>query len=291
MQYGAIETGGTKTVMAIFDETGKILRHTTIPTKNPDETLPEMIAFFGGEKIASLGICSFGPLDLNRGSKTYGNITSTPKPGWQDAPLLRRLRDELHVPMGIDTDVNGAALAEMAFGATNPMNVFLYVTVGTGIGGGVIVHGEALKGMSHISFGHMVLSPHGKDPVPRGFCPFHEGCLEGLASGPAITKRWQMSAERIPQNHLAWEIEAFYLAQMCANSVLMFSPEKICIGGGVMQRDFLFPMIRKETVRRLGGYVRSPSILNEIDSYIIPPTLGPESGIKGAFLLAKKAIV
>jgi fructokinase len=290
MVFGAIETGGTKTIMGVLNREGNILQCSTIPTDKPENTLSAMIEYFSGKNIVALGISSFGPLDLNPASSTYGNITSTPKLGWQNVPLRSQLQTALHIPIGIDTDVIGAALGEITFGNANNLDIFLYVTVGTGIGGGVIAQGKPLRGFWNPSFGHMSLAPHKDDPCPQGFCSFHDGCLEGLASGSAIAKRWQMKAEILPPDHPAWEIESYYLGQMCANAILILSPQKICIGGGVMQREFLFPMIRNETLKRLGGYVQNRVILEEIDSYIVPPSLGFQSGIMGAFVLAKQAL-
>ena len=248
-----------------------------------------MIDWFKSKDITALGIGSFGPVDLNPKSQTYGYITSTPKPGWSNQPLMPTLQESLHVPAMIDTDVNAAALAEWKLGAAKGLNSCLYVTIGTGVGAGLVVEGHLVHGLLHPEMGHMLLQPAKNDPTPDGFCPFHKGCLEGLASGPAIAKRWGRKAYELPQDHEAWELEAWYLAQMCVNAICTLSPEKIILGGGVMQQKHLFPMIRKKTQELLNGYIRHQAILEKIDAYITEPGLGTKSGATGALLLAKQA--
>jgi len=166
----------------------------------------------------------------------------------------------------------------------------VYVTVGTGIGGGVVVGGHTVHGLLHPEVGHMLLRPHPEDPIPHGVCPYHDGCLEGLAAGPAIGARVQGDARELPDDHPVFKIEAHYLAQMCQNLIVTVSPEKIILGGGVMQREGLFPLVRQETLRLLGGYVQSDRLLNHTDDYIVPPALYPVSGLWGAYLLGKKAL-
>lgn len=290
MRLGALEAGGTKMVCSIGDEHGNVFSRVSYPTNSPEETLPVLIDYFAGENIQALGISSFGPVDLKPDSPTYGYITSTPKPGWADCPILPRLRDTLGVPVGFDTDVNGAALAEHRLGAARGLSSCLYVTVGTGIGGGIIAENQIVHGLTHPEFGHFWLRPHPDDPTPQGFCPFHDGCLEGLANGPAIEKRWGVPAQLLPPEHPAWTLESYYLAQMCVTAIVVFSPEKIILGGGVMQQTHLFARIREQTVAMLGGYVRSPAILTNIDDYIVPPGLGVNSGVTGALLLAAQAL-
>jgi fructokinase len=290
MLLGALEAGGTKMVLAVGDGLGKIMDKVSIPTTEPGETMAGIVSYFQKYDIKALGVGCFGPLDLDPGSPTYGSITSTPKLKWRDYPLVKTLESSLHVPVGLDTDVNGAALAESALGAAKGLKSCLYVTVGTGIGGGLKVEGNLVHGLLHPEFGHMLLKPLPDDPAPVGCCPYHEGCLEGLASGPAIEKRWGVSARELQPDHPAWAMEAAYLAQMCVNAIVSFSPQKIILGGGVMQQMHLFPMIRKEVLRLLGGYVQHPTILSGMEDYIVPPGLGTESGIQGAFLLAKQAL-
>ena len=289
MRLGTLEAGGTKMVLSVGNENNELLEQTSIPTETPAKTIPAMVEWFKSKDIIALGIGSFGPVDLNPKSQTYGYITSTPKPGWSNQPLLPTLRESLHVPAMIDTDVNAAALAEWKLGAAKGLNSCMYVTIGTGVGAGLVVEGHLVHGLLHPEMGHMLLQPAKNDPTPDGFCPFHKGCLEGLASGPAIAKRWGRKAYELPQDHEAWELEGWYLAQMCVNAICTLSPEKIILGGGVMQQKHLFPMIRKKTQELLNGYIRHQAILEKIDAYITEPGLGTRSGATGALLLAKQA--
>lgn len=287
MRYGALEAGGTKMVLSVLDENGAMLERVSIPTESPEKTMPAMMSFFSGKGIAALGIGSFGPLDLNPASPTYGNITATPKLAWRNYPLRKAFADALEIPVGIDTDVNAAAMAEAALGAAKGLDSCVYVTIGTGIGGGVIIGGRPVHGLMHPELGHMLLSPDPRDPSPDGFCPYHRHCLEGLAAGPAMEKRWGMSAKELPHEHVGWEIEAEYLAQMCVNTIMALSPEKIILGGGVMQQEFILPAIRRRTMELLGGYVAP--LTDDQDTYITAPGLGIHSGVTGAWLLAKEA--
>ena len=286
MRYGAIEAGGTKMVLAVADERLHILVRKTLPTKTPEETVPEMLAFFRENKVDALGIGSFGPLDLNPASEGFGSITKTPKLAWRDYPLLQVFRDELQIPCAIDTDVNAAALCEAEMGAGKGLKNCVYVTVGTGIGGGVYCEGKLVHGLMHPEVGHMLLRAHPGRDHPDGFCPYHKGCLEGAASGPAIEKRWGKNARELPPDHPAWALEAHYLAQMCMNLMMTVSPEKIILGGGVMGQEHLFPMIRKELMRLINGYI--PCVQNA-EELVVPPVCYPDSGLMGSLLLAKKA--
>ena len=289
MLYGTLEAGGTKMVLSVGNEDNELLEQATIPTETPEKTIPEMISWFKGKGIVSLGIGTFGPVDLRPDSSTYGWITKTPKPGWSDTPLLPPMRDALGVPARIDTDVNAAALAEWQLGAAKGLNSCLYVTVGTGVGAGLVIEGKLVHGLVHPELGHMLLRQEPDDPTPDGFCPYHKGCLEGLAAGPAIEKRWGTKAQYLSPDHDAWKLEAAYLAQMCMNAVCAFSPEKIILGGGVMQQKHLFPLIRQKTLELLNGYVQAKEILEHIDDYIVEPGLGTKSGATGALLLAQQA--
>ena len=255
MRYGALEAGGTKMVLAVMDDHGNLMESVSIPTRAPDDTMPEMISFFSGKGISSLGIGSFGPLDLNPASPAYGSVTESPKLSWRHFPLRQAFADALQVPVSIDTDVNAAALAEFSLGAARGKQSCLYVTVGTGIGGGLIIHGKPVHGLMHPEIGHILLPPDPEDPSPDGFCPYHRHCLEGLASGPAVEKRWGIPGRDLPAGHPAWHLEAHYLAQLCVNAIMAFSPEMIILGGGIMQQKHLFPLIRKETARLLNGYI------------------------------------
>ena len=289
MFFGTLEAGGTKMVLSVGNENNELLAQTSIPTEAPDKTIPAMIDWFRDKGIVSLGIGTFGPVDLKKESPTYGWITKTPKPGWSNTPLLPPMRDALGVPALIDTDVNAAALAEWKLGAARGLNSCLYVTVGTGIGAGLVIEGNLVHGLVHPEMGHILLRQEPEDPTPVGFCPYHQGCLEGLASGPAIEKRWGKKGYELPPDHEAWTLEASYLAQMCMNAVCAYSPEKIILGGGVMQQKHLFPLIRRKTLELLNGYVQTEYILNGIDSYIVEPGLGTKSGATGALLLAQQA--
>lgn len=289
-KIGALEAGGTKMVLAIYDENGTELERLTLPTETPEVTMPQMIAFFREHEIDALGVGSFGPLDLNPASPTYGSITSTPKLAWKDYPLLPKLLDGRDIPAGIDTDVNAAILAEVELGAARGCQNAVYVTIGTGIGGGVYANGKTVHGLLHPEVGHVLLKPHPDDPNPRGVCPYHESCLEGLAAGPALGARVQGDAKDLPDDHPVFVLEAHYLAQMCANLILTLSPERIILGGGVMQRGSLLEQVRRETVRLLGGYVQSETITSHIDDYIVAPELFPVSGLVGSYLIGKKAL-
>ncbi len=289
MRYGTLEAGGTKMVLSVGNENNELLEQATLPTEAPDKTIHEMISWFRERDIVSLGIGTFGPVDLNPASETYGWITSTPKPGWRNCPLLPLMRDGLSVPVLIDTDVNAAALAEWKLGAAKGLNSCMYVTVGTGVGAGLIVEGRMVHGLMHPELGHMLLRPEKNDQTSVGFCPYHAGCVEGLCSGPAIEKRWGKKAYDLPPDHEAWKLEAAYLAQMCMNAVCAFSPEKIILGGGVMQQKHLFPLIRKKTLELLNGYIQADALLRNMDSYITEPGLGTRSGALGALLLAREA--
>ena len=289
MRFGTLEAGGTKMVLSVGNERNELLEQTSMPTEAPEKTIPSMINWFKDKNIVSLGIGTFGPADLNPDSATYGWITKTPKPGWSDKPLLPPMRDALGIPALIDTDVNAAALAEWQLGAAKGLRSCLYVTVGTGVGAGLVIEGNLVHGLVHPEMGHMLLRQEPDDPAPDGFCPYHKGCLEGLAAGPAIEKRWGTKAQYLSPDHEAWKLEASYLAQMCMNAVCAFSPEKIILGGGVMQQKHLFPLIRQKTLELLNGYVQAKEILAHIDSYIVEPGLGTKSGATGALLLAQQA--
>ena len=289
-KIGALEAGGTKMVLAIYDEAGQELERLTLPTETPDKTMPPMQAFFRDNGIDALGVGSFGPLALGKADPNYGAITTTPKLAWRNYPLLQRLTEGLDIPSAIDTDVNAAALAEAEAGAARGCHSAVYVTIGTGIGAGICIDGRPVHGMLHPEAGHMLLRPHPDDPLPRGVCPYHDGCLEGLAAGPALGARANGNAKDLPDDHPLFALEAHYLAQMCVNLILTVSPEKIILGGGVMQRASLFPMIRRETQRLLGGYVQTEQVLSGIEDYIVPPALFPVSGLYGSYLLGRQAL-
>jgi fructokinase len=281
MLYGAIEAGGTKFVCAVGNETGEIVERLTIPTMTPDETMPQVIDFFRQYELKTIGIGSFGPVDLNIQSPRYGSITTTPKLAWRNYPLRKVIKDAFSVPVGFQTDVNAAALGELHFGAAKGLDSCLYLTVGTGIGGGAVVNGKVVQGLSHPEMGHIYIRRHPNDPY-EGKCPFHRDCLEGLAAGPAIEERWGKKGQELEGQKEVWEIEAYYLAQALAQYILILSPQKIILGGGVMKQTQLFPLIRQNVQDLLNGYVELP----DLESYIVPPGLGDNAGITGALVLA-----
>jgi fructokinase len=281
MLYGAIEAGGTKFVCAVGNENGEIVERVTIPTLTPDETMPQVIDFFRQYELKAIGIGSFGPVDLNIQSPTYGSITTTPKLAWRNYPLLKVIKDAFSVPVGFQTDVNAAALGELHFGAAKGLDSCLYLTVGTGIGGGAVVNGKVVQGLSHPEMGHIYIRRHPNDPY-EGKCPFHRDCLEGLAAGPAIEERWGKKGQELEGQKEVWEIEAYYLAQALAQYILILSPQKIILGGGVMKQTQLFPLIRQNVQELINGYVE----LEDLESYIVPPGLGDNAGITGALVLA-----
>lgn len=287
MLIGGIEAGGTKFVCAVGNERGEIFEKISFPTSTPSETIAKVVEFFRDKDIEALGIGSFGPIDPNKESSTYGYITSTPKPYWNNYNILGELKKYFDIPMEFDTDVNGAALGELKYGAAEGLNSALYITVGTGIGAGAVVEGKIINGLLHPEMGHIYIKKHEKDEY-RGCCPFHKDCLEGLASGPAIERRWGMKGIDIPKDHPAWDMEAYYLAMALVNYILVLSPEKIIMGGGVMNQAHLFPMIRKYVKELLSGYVVKKEILKNIDEYIVPPKLGNNTGVIGAIALIQK---
>jgi fructokinase len=288
MRIGGIEAGGTKMVCAVADESGTLIDRISIPTGMPEETIPDMIAYFQKQDIQALGIGCFGPLDLNPESNTYGYITSTPKAGWAFYNIAGAFADALGVPVGFDTDVNGAILGEVTWGAAKGCSSAIYITVGTGIGVGVYVNGGLLHGLVHPEAGHMLLARHPSDSFP-GICPFHGCCFEGMASGPAIEKRWGKKGAELADRDEVWELEAHYLAQAVTNYILIYSPEKIVLWGGVMHQEKLFGMVRSEVMRLLAGYVHHPMIESRMDEYIVKPALGENPGILGAVCLGIQA--
>ena len=257
----------------------------------PEETLPRAIAFFRpyAEELAAIGVGSFGPIDPRPASPTFGYITTTPKPGWAQTDFVGALRAVFDVPIGFDTDVNAAALGEHRWGAAQDLDTFIYLTIGTGIGGGAMVEGNLLHGVMHPEMGHIRL-PHdrGLDPF-EGCCPFHGDCLEGLASGPALESRWGGGAESLPNAHPAWELESSYLADAIINFTLSLAPQRVILGGGVMQQTHLFPLIRQKVQTRLNGYLAVTEISDQMDGFIVPPALGQRAGILGALALAQQA--
>ena len=292
--FGGIEAGGTKFVCAVGTGPDDIHAETRFPTTNPDETISRAVDFFikfhEKESLSAIGIASFGPVDLNPESKTYGYITKTPKPGWSETPFASTLKENVGVPVGFDTDVNGALLGESRWGAAQEFQNAIYLTIGTGIGGGGMVNGQLVHGMVHPEIGHILVMPREDDPLPAGVCPFHGHCLEGMAAGPAIEAKWKNKADKLDPDHGAWELEAHYLAKALHNLICTLSPQRIILGGGVMNQEHLFPLIWKKTKESLNNYVQHPSLLDGIDEYIVPPGLGKWSGVLGAIALAQDEV-
>jgi len=276
--YGGLEAGGTKFVCAIGTGPDDLER-SVFPTTSPEETIARTISFFRDRPpLRGLGIASFGPVGLDPRSETYGYITSTPKAGWANTDVAGELGRALGVRVGFDTDVNAAALAESRWGSARGLDDVVYLTVGTGIGGGALAGGKLVHGLVHPEMGHMRI-PHDRatDPFP-GVCPYHGDCLEGLACGPSIEQRWGKRAENLPADHPAWRLESRYLAAGLVNIVCTLSPRRIIMGGGVMEQEHLFPLIREELAALLHGYVSAP--------VIGPPALGNNTGVLGAIALA-----
>ncbi|HEY5903439.1 MAG TPA: ROK family protein [Anaerolineales bacterium] len=292
-RYGGIEAGGTKFRCAVGSGPDSLLDEARFETRSPEETLRQTCEFFRpyveSRQVRSIGIGSFGPLDLQSGSPTFGFITSTPKPGWQNADIRGFVQRELGVEASIDTDVNAAALGEFTWGASWRTDPSLYLTVGTGIGGGLVKDGRPYHGLLTPEMGHIRI-PHdlAEDPFP-GACPFHGDCLEGLASGPAIERRTGVHGELLDDDHPVWKHEARYIALALANYVLTLSPGIIILGGGVMKKDVLLKLIREQVQGVLNGYVRSEAVSGRIEEFIVPPGLGDRAGVLGAIALVRQA--
>lgn len=287
MTIGALEAGGTKMICAIGTEDGKILDRVSIPTETPELTIPKIVEYFKSKFISALGVACFGPLDLDRTSPTYGYITSTPKLPWRNYDIVGALQKHLQVPIGFDTDVNGSALGEATWGALRGLQNGMYITIGTGIGAGILSNGRLLHGMQHPEAGHILLRKHSADPYD-GACPYHKTCFEGLASGPAIEARWGKKAELLERDVPVWEMEAFYIGQALVNYIMILSPERIVLGGGVMHQTQLMPLIHREVERQLNGYIQTPQ-LARLEDYIVLPELGDDQGILGAIQLGVEA--
>ena len=294
--YGGIEGGGTKFVCAVGTNPDNILDEIRFPTSDPETSISTAISFFRefeireDVKLKAIGIACFGPLDPQPTSPTFGYVTTTPKPGWKNTDFAGIIQRTFDIPVGFDTDVNAAALAEITWGAAKGLESCLYLTVGTGIGGGAVINGQMIHGLMHPEMGHIRI-PHDKVKDPfAGNCPYHGNCLEGLASGPSLEERWGQRGEILPLDHPAWKLEAHYLALALVNFILVLAPQRIILGGGVMEQAVLFPLVRTEVLELLNHYLNTPRLLNGIEAYIVPPTLGNKAGVLGGIALAQKAI-
>ena len=281
--FGAIEAGGTKFVLATGQADGTIVARESIPTTDPETTMAQVLDWFARQPaIAALGIASFGPVELDPKSPKWGHITDTPKAGWSDCDLAGFFGSRLGVPVGFDTDVNGAALGEYRLGAGRGTSGMVYVTVGTGIGGGLIVNGNLVHGAGHPEMGHFFPRRGADDRDFEGNCPFHGDCLEGLANGPAIMARWGKTLSELPEDHEAHDLVAGYLAQLCHTLFACCAIERVILGGGVMKTPGLLTRVQKEAVTIGADYLPG----RETQS-IVSPELGDNAGIIGALLLAE----
>lgn len=298
MRIGALEAGGTKMVLAVGDESGKIFEQTQIPTKTPLETVPAMIRWFADKEIETLGIGCFGPVDVNKDSETYGSLLNTPKLAWKNFNILRALNegmeDEsgefvkgLHLPMKIDTDVNGSCLGEMTYGSAKGIDSVVYITIGTGVGAGIAIDGKLVHGMLHPEAGHILLERHPGDPG-KCICPSHENCFEGLACGPSIEKRWGQKGFLLADKKEVWELESYYIAQAIVGYMAVLSPKKIILGGGVMHQENLLELVKEKVKKFFGNYIETKE-LKDWDNYIVLNSLNDDQGILGALELGKQA--
>lgn len=285
MLYGAIEAGGTKFVCSVGNKEYQTLDKISIETTDPKETLKQVIHFFNKykEQVSSFGVGSFGPIDCDKNSPTYGFITNTPKLLWKDFDVLGTLKSEFNVPMYWTTDVNASAYGEYHFGHGEDLSSLVYVTIGTGVGGGAIQNGEFIGGASHPEMGHMIVHPH-SSATQGGICPYHDFCLEGLACGPAIEHRAGIKGNDLEPESVEWEIEAYYIAQAVYNITYLLRPERIILGGGVMNKESLLEKVQDSYQKLAGDYLE----IDDIKRYIVLPKLGGEAAIKGCYKLAEK---
>ena len=291
--YGGIEAGGTKFVCMVASDPQHVVAEERFATTTPAETIGQAVDFFHpyveNKSLVAVGIASFGPLDLNPGSPTYGYITTTPKPGWSGVDLYGEIRRKLKMPVAFDTDVNAAAFGEQSWDQENrSLDPLIYITVGTGIGVGVVVNGVPLHGLMHPEAGHLAL-PHDwqRDPF-EGVCPYHGDCLEGLASGSSMARRWGRPPQDLPDSHPAWELETDYLALAIVDLIYAYSPQRIIVGGGVSKHPGFHHDIQCKVRQLINGYIGLPLLTERINEYILPPALGNQSGGLGAIAMARE---
>ncbi|MFT8318173.1 MAG: ROK family protein [Sporolactobacillus sp.] len=282
---GSIEAGGTKFVVAVGTGEGQIKESLTVPTTKPQETIGKVLDFLSQFSVEAIGVGSFGPIDVNEQSDTYGYITSTPKEGWRNYNFVGALKERFSVPVAWTTDVNEAGFAEYKMGAAKGTQSCLYLTVGTGIGGGFISQGQLLSNFGHPEMGHILLRRHPQDSF-EGLCPYHKNCLEGMASGPAVEKRWGDEGRNLADKSEVWQLEAYYLAQALVSYTMILRPERMILGGGLMKQKKLFPLIREQFHKMLGDYLEVP----ELENYIQPVGLHDQAGIIGGLLLARDRV-
>ncbi|MGX7203703.1 ROK family protein [Enterococcus pingfangensis] len=284
MLYGAIEAGGTKFVCAVGNEKFKIIERVSFPTETPEKTMSSVVDFFNKfDNVKTIGIGSFGPIDVKKDSKTYGFITSTPKLAWENFNFVGYLKEQLNnISVVWTTDVNAACYGEYIAGYGKGLSNVVYYTIGTGIGGGALLDGRFIEGFSHPEMGHATVRRHPEDTF-IGNCPYHDDCLEGLAAGPAIENRTGVKGQNLPQEDSSWDIEAYYIAQCAYNTTLLFSPQIIIFGGGVMKQKHLRKKVQEQFDKLINGYVKYP----DLSTYIVTPKLGDDAGITGCLALAK----
>jgi fructokinase len=293
--FAGIEAGGTKFVCAVANAQAEIVKEAVFPTREPKTTLADVVAFFQACSqefpLEAMGVGCFGPINLNAASPTYGYVEATPKLAWRHFPILQHLQEAFSFPVGLYTDVDVAALGEYEWGAGNGLKNFVYMTVGTGIGACAFVNGQPLSGLVHAEMGHMMVPQDlARDSFP-GMCPYHGGCLEGLACGEAMKQRWQVgSASQLAVDHEAWALQADYLAAALCNLIWVLSPERIILGGGVMKQMHLFAMIQERVKTNIAGYLVNTTLSEGIGEYIVPPGLGQRAGVMGAIALAMRQV-
>ncbi|MGP6139035.1 ROK family protein [Jeotgalibaca sp. A127] len=285
MIVGAIEAGGTKFVCAIGDKDNKVIERVSFPTTTPEETLAHVFNFFDKYEINAIGIGSFGPIEVNHDSDKYGYILSTPKLAWKDFDFIGAMKDRYKVPMGWTTDVNAAALGESTLGAAQGLDNMMYLTVGTGVGGGAILNGRILEGIGHPEMGHLLVKPHENDHY-AGSCPYHGNCLEGMAAGPSIDGRLNKAGKDVDPQDEVWDFIAYYLGQAIVAYTVMLRPERIVMGGGVMKVPGLLDKVKTSFETLLGDYVPVPPL----DDYLVLPKLADDAGITGAIILANQQL-
>lgn len=293
--FAGIEAGGTKFICATAKDSPELLNRTRIPTQNPEGTYTEVVAYLQAQEqrhgaLDAIGLASFGPLDVNASSPTFGRMGNTPKAGWPGFDMLAPLREQFDVPLALQTDVNGSALGESLWGAGRGLDSVLYITIGTGIGGGALHKGYFLGQLAHSEMGHIRLAREPQDASFEGICPAHGDCFEGLASGPAIKARWGQPAEALPSDHPAWALEAAYIAQALVNYILILFPQRIILGGGVMRQPQLWPLIREQLAAYLGAYIPLRELGIKLEDWLVAPEQEGDSGVLGAIALAAHQI-
>ena len=290
-----IEAGGTKFICATAKDSADLLNRTRISTQDPKATYAAVVAYLQAQEqrhgaLDAIGLASFGPLDVNPNSPTFGRMGNTPKAGWPGFDMLASLREHFEVPLALQTDVNGSALGESLWGAGRGLDSVLYITIGTGIGGGALHQGQFLGQLAHSEMGHIRLAREPQDASFEGICPAHGDCFEGLASGPAIKARWDEPAEALPSDHPAWALEGAYIAQALVNYILILFPQRIILGGGVMRQPQLWPLVREQLAAYLGAYIPLRERGIKFEDWLVAPEREGDSGVLGAIALAAHQI-